>query len=265
MACRRRCLWAEFRIPISSRSWSSTTLLPCRGTKQQRRLTFVQDLPTQSEQYNSVWVYNSGGTQRSLSSLKQRFSSDLFASFYTQVVYKRTKPMRLMTYHMRFQSKASPWMRLVFLVAKRIFIFHKELYLWGKCFCNVVRQLDLGEVTLTIRVAPKDFTAAVLQLPAGPIPKVLVSMNHLCTKTCQYRARFKNTGSSLQPQIVCTMVFFLLNTQFKTSRLRLLTLFPVPLELFGNLLYMLVWKVCTALPLHNSDRDALTNNTSKTK
>ena len=62
---------------------------------------------------------------------------------------------------------------------------------------------------MTIRVAPKDYTAAVLQLPAGPIPKVLVSMNHLCTKTCQYRARFKNTGSSLQPQIVRTMFFLL--------------------------------------------------------
>lgn len=31
MACRRRCLWAELRIPISSRSWSSTTLLPWKA------------------------------------------------------------------------------------------------------------------------------------------------------------------------------------------------------------------------------------------
>ena len=35
MACRRRCLWAELRIPISSRSWSSTTLLPWGNHKRE--------------------------------------------------------------------------------------------------------------------------------------------------------------------------------------------------------------------------------------
>ena len=100
MACRRRCLWAELRIPISSRSWSSTTLLPCRGKKRQRRLTFMQDFSTQSEQCNSVWVYNSGSTRRSL-----RFSSNLFASVDPRVVYKRTTPMRLMTYHRDFRAR----------------------------------------------------------------------------------------------------------------------------------------------------------------
>lgn len=36
----------------------------------------------------SITVYNSGSTRRSLSSLKQRLSNNLFASVYTRVVYK---------------------------------------------------------------------------------------------------------------------------------------------------------------------------------
>lgn len=103
----------------------------------------------------------------------QEFISNVITGYVTQF-YNLHNVTPVTTHLWRFQSKTSPWTRLVFLVTKWI----KKVYLCRNCFHYVVRitssacqwqkQTLLVYATLMVIVASKNYIAAIAAISRLP-------------------------------------------------------------------------------------------------